>query len=83
MYAWNKAAEFIAKNVKKGGRIAIAGRSENNNYENQQGQTVRYDEIIIDDFEIIDFANSNEQQSTNQTFENSTQIDIDDQDLPF
>lgn len=94
--AWNKAAEFITNNVKKGGRIAIAGRSENNGYENQQGQQVRYDEIIIDDFEIIDFADSSESQSnssasnqqssfkdTSNTFENSSQIDISDDSLPF
>lgn len=90
--AWNKAAEFIANNVKKGGRIAIVGRSENKGYENQQGQQVKYDEIIIDDFEIIDFANSNETQANQQqssfnqssdTFGNSSQIDISDDSLPF
>lgn len=96
--AWNKAAEFIANNVKKGGRIAVAGRSENKAYENQQGQQIRYDEIIVDDFEIIDFADANENQShhnsqannnksyandASNTFENSSQIDISDSDLPF
>lgn len=96
--AWNKAAEFIAENVKKGGRIAVAGRSENKAYENQQGQQIRYDEIIVDDFEIIDFADVNENQShhnsqannnksyandASNTFGNSSQIDISDSDLPF
>ena len=99
--AWNKAAEFIANNTKKGGRIAIAGRSENNSYENQQGQIIRYDEITIDDFEIIDFASSNESQANNSLskqesqnvnhnnqantdpFGGSSQIDINDDDLPF
>lgn len=96
--AWNKAAEFIANNVKKGGRIAVAGRSENKAYENQQGQQIRYDEIIVDDFEIIDFADVNENKShhnsqannnksyandASNTFGNSSQIDISDSDLPF
>lgn len=96
--AWNKAAEFIAENVKKGGRIAVAGRSENKDYENQHGQLIRYDEIIVDDFEIIDFADSisypsqiNSERNHNKSyandrsniFENSSQIDISDSDLPF
>lgn len=86
--AWNKAADFIANNIKKGGRIAIAGRTENNNYENQQGQIIRYDEIIIEDFEIIDFANSKGNESsdfpnTSNTFGSNNQIDVKDEDLPF
>ncbi|MBO0477933.1 single-stranded DNA-binding protein [Vagococcus sp. DIV0080] len=86
--AWNKAADFIANNIKKGGRIAIAGRTENNNYENQQGQIIRYDEIVIEDFEIIDFANSKGNQSsdfpdTSNIFGSHNQIDVKDEDLPF
>lgn len=59
--AWNKGAQYLADNITKGKRIAIVGRSENKSYTNQQGQEVRYDEITVDDFEIIDYANDNQQ----------------------
>lgn len=69
---WNKSAEYLSNNMKKGGRLAVVGRSENKNYENQQGQKVNYDEITVEDFEIIDYANDNNQnnyqQQNNQSF---------------
>ena len=70
---WNKSAEYLSNNMKKGGRLAVVGRSENKNYENQQGQKVNYDEITVEDFEIIDYANDNNQnnyqQQNNQSFQ--------------
>lgn len=78
---WNKSAEYLSNNMKKGGRLAVVGRSENKNYENQQGQKVNYDEITVEDFEIIDYANDNNQnnyqQQNNQSFQQDSMPGMD------
>ena len=50
-----KQAEFVEKYLKKGTKIVISGRLQNNNYTNKDGQKV-YDVRII--VEEIDFAES-------------------------
>ncbi len=78
---WNKSAEYLSNNMKKGGRLAVVGRSENKNYENKQGQKVNYDEITVEDFEIIDYANENNQnnyqQQNNQSFHQASMPGMD------
>ena len=53
--AFGKTAEFISTWIKKGTKVAITGRLQNNNYTNKEGQKV-YDVRIM--VEEIEFAES-------------------------
>lgn len=52
---FGKLAEFTEKYLKKGSKILISGRLQNNNYTNKEGQKVYSTEILVDE---IDFAES-------------------------
>jgi len=53
--AFNKLGEFAQNYLKKGTKIILEGRIENNNYTNSEGKTVYQDQIIA---ENIEFAES-------------------------
>lgn len=91
---WRKAAETLANYTKKGSQIAVDGRIQTRNYENNQGQRVYVTEIVVENFTFLDSkSNQSEQQGNQQTkqqygqpdpFETSGQpIDISSEDLPF
>lgn len=44
---WGKQAEVAEKYLRKGSRVAIHGRLQNNSYQNRDGATIRYDEIVV------------------------------------
>ncbi len=52
--AWNKTAETMARYLHKGSLIAITGRIETRNYENQQGQRVYVTEVVADSFDFLE-----------------------------
>lgn len=54
--AWNKAAEFLGRYVKKGNRIAVLGRNTKRTYESD-GQKHYVQEIVADRVEFADGAN--------------------------
>lgn len=96
--AWNKAAEFLGRYVKKGNRIAVLGRNTKRTYESD-GQKHYVQEIVADRVEFADGQNQrNEAQTTApqnapQTAQKATQqsfmtgfgtpTEIDESDLPF
>lgn len=104
---WRKPAETLANYAKKGTLIGVVGRIQTRNYENQQGQKVFVTEVVCDNFQLLERANSSESQSNNSatnqesssfnqnnqanndfkrnsdSFGGSSQIDINDDDLPF
>lgn len=52
---FGKQAEFVEKYLKKGTKITLVGRLQNNNYTNKDGQKVYSVQIITEE---IDFAES-------------------------
>lgn len=52
--AFGKQAEFIEKYLHKGTKILIAGRVENNNYTNKDGQMVYGTVVMIDEIEFAE-----------------------------
>lgn len=71
--AWNKTAEIISKYVKKGQQIAVIGRLQNRNYEDNQGRKHYVTEIVVEEFYFCGNKQQNEQE-TMEDFGN---------DLPF
>lgn len=75
--AWNKTAEFICKYIQKGQKIAITGRVENRQWEDDKGKhTVT--EIIAEDIEFAE-SKKEEQETTNET----STVDYTQDELPF
>lgn len=52
---FGKVAEFVEKYIKKGTKIIVTGRTENNNYTNKDGQMVYGMKVVV---EKIEFAES-------------------------
>lgn len=65
---WRKPAETIANYTKKGSLIAIDGRLQTRNYENQQGQRIYVTEVIVENFQFLESkeVTENRQQNSNQ-----------------
>lgn len=88
---WRKAAENFANFTHKGALVAIEGRLQTRNYENNSGQRVYITEVVADNFSLLEKKNDG-QQSAPKTqaldpFANqgnkSNELDISDDDLPF
>lgn len=91
--AWDKRAETIAEYLRKGRRVALQGRLNVRNYE-QNGETKWMTEVIVDKFDFIDTAagggssaSYEEKKSSNAepnfSSENVNEDPIDDDDFPF
>ncbi len=83
--AWDKRAETIAEYLRKGRRLAIQGRLNVRNYE-QDGQTKWITEVIVDKFEFVDSSNEDNSQKSNSNtnYKDNAQDDDDlKDDFPF
>jgi single-strand DNA-binding protein len=58
--AFGRLGEFVEKYLKQGAKILLAGRVQNNNYTNKEGQKVYGVQIIADE---IEFAESKKQDA--------------------
>ena len=57
--AWRKTAEFISKYFKKGNRIAISGKLQQNIYTDKDGNERTSVEIVAEDIDFIDKKKDN------------------------
>ena len=63
---WRKSAENLTKFTTKGSQIAVEGRLQTRNYDNQQGQRVFVTEVVVDNFSLLDSkANTEQKQQSN------------------
>lgn len=70
--AFSKNAEIIAKYVKKGDLVALAGRLNQRSYKDKQDKNINVIEVIVTNVDLIQPKN----KTTNKT-------DEEDQDMPF
>ncbi len=56
--AFGKQAEFVEKYLKKGTKMLVTGRIQNDNYTNKEGQTVYSVQIIVDELEFAESKGS-------------------------
>lgn len=78
--AFSKTAEFIEKYIKKGTKVVISGRLENNDYTNKDGVKVKDIRIIIEE---IEFAESKKETNNTDSRDVTELNHIDPMDLPF
>lgn len=82
--AWNKTGEFCSKYLKKGQQIAVVGRLQTRNYEDNNAQKHYIVEVVAEE---VYFADSKKETAENNNLENQFGNEIfnanDDSDLPF
>lgn len=87
--AWNKTGEFVSKYFKKGQQVAVIGRIQTRNWDDEQGQKHYVTEVVAEETYFADSKKNGDSQSFENTFgENVSQntefqIDSSDDDLPF
>ena len=64
---WNRAAENVAKYMSKGRQVAVEGRIQTRNYENNEGKKVYVTEVIANNVEFLGSASDREKE-TSQSF---------------
>jgi len=52
--AFGQQAEFINQYGDKGRLVAVEGRMQNNKWEDSDGQTRNWWEVVVDDFQFLD-----------------------------
>ena len=52
--SFGKQAEFVEKYLKKGIKVLVTGRLQNNNYEDKQGNKVTATQIITEEIEFAE-----------------------------
>ncbi|MCM1569912.1 MAG: single-stranded DNA-binding protein [Roseburia sp.] len=57
--AFNKQAEFIERYLRKGIKVVLSGRVQNDNYTNKDGQMVYSVRVMVDEIEFAESKNAN------------------------
>ena len=85
--AWAKTGEFVSKYFKKGQQVAIVGRIQSRNWEDEQGQKRFATDVVAEE---VYFAgnkkenNSNTPEDNNFNSSDDNEFEIpNDSDLPF
>lgn len=82
--AWDKIAEFVSKYFKKGQQVAVVGRLQTRTWDDEQGQKHYITEVIAEEVYFADgMKNQSEDTDIAITEENSEEIILDNDDLPF
>ena len=76
--AWNKTAEFVSKYFKKGQQVAVVGRIQTRNYEDDKGIKHYITEVIAEEVYPI-WNKTKDEQNKNQLED----FELEQDDLPF
>lgn len=83
---WRGTAETVAKYLAKGRLIAVEGKIQTRNYDNNEGKRVYVTEVVADNVRFLETINKNDntqRDSNNPFIDDGSPIDISDDDLPF
>ena len=72
---WNKQAENVARYLSKGRQIAVEGRIQTRNYDNNEGKRTYVTEVIASNVEFLGSANDNRTNNTVESF-NDNPFDV-------
>lgn len=83
--AWREKAEILAKYLKKGNQVFIAGEMTSDTYTNQNGISTTKWSINVLDFEFLGGKNNTETESTQaeKPQPKVAKLEMIDDDLPF
>lgn len=51
---WGKTAETLQQHTIKGQQLLVSGRVENRTFVNQEGQNVKFTEVIVEEFDFVE-----------------------------
>lgn len=84
---WRQLAETVANYCRKGKLVALEGRIQVRNYENNEGKRIYVTEIVADNVRFLERADNGTQQQENKQpdpfHDDGKPINISDDDLPF
>lgn len=75
---WGKTAEIVAQHLDKGRLVAIDGRLQTRSYETKEGQKRQVTEVVAEFVQFLDKAKPKDDFS-----DIGTEVDINEEDLPF
>lgn len=81
--AFKGQAEFIEKYLKKGSKVLVSGRVQNDNYTNKDGQKVYAVNIMIEEIEFAESKNAGQQDRPAYTNDGFMSIPDGEEELPF
>ena len=83
--SFGKQAEFVEKYLKKGSKVLITGRVQNDNYTNKEGQKVYSIQIMVEEIEFAESkGNNTETQPAQQQSNDYVEIPESlQEELPF
>ena len=53
LVAWGKTAEIVEEYLKKGSEIAVEGRLKHRSYEDKEGQTRYFTEVVVNSLMML------------------------------
>ncbi|MCX7579412.1 single-stranded DNA-binding protein [Leuconostoc falkenbergense] len=91
---WGKTVENFANFTHKGSQVGLSGSWQVRNYENKDGQRVYVNELVADNFDLLESKsqsqnqtaqpqNNKAQQTGFNPFNGTSNTEISDEDLPF
>ena len=81
---WGKTAEFCSKYFKKGMQIALVGRIQTRNWEDDQGQKHYVTEVVAEEVYFADSKKEQQEPQSDMQFENEiSNTNFDNEQLPF
>lgn len=84
--AFGNTATILSKHFSKGNKIGISGRWQSGNYENNQGQKVYTNDLVVRDITFVEKKGQSNapapKKQSNDPFANSAP-DVSSSDLPF
>jgi len=81
--AWSKTAEFVSKYFKKGQQVAVVGRIQTRNYDDDKGTKHYITEVIAEEVYFADSKRENTETPNNTTTQNTDFEITSDDELPF
>lgn len=82
--AWGKTGEFCSKYFQKGMQVAIQGRIQTRNWEDDQGQKHYATEVIAEQCFFADSKKETQEPKSDMQFENEiSNTNFDNEPLPF
>ena len=77
LVAWEKTAEFFGKYLKKGSKILVEGRLQNNIYTDKDGKKHYSEDVVV---ENVEFAGGKPAEKSDDRFKGE---EVPEEDVPF
>lgn len=81
--AFGKQAEFAEKYLKKGTKIVLEGRLQNDNYTNRDGQKITATGIVLDNIEFAESKKADDKPTETEKQEWASIDNMNQEELPF